>query len=59
MTDPQYETKRYDTAAFYLPEGWYTVKELEEILQETYRSREQFDGALKRSMQPILKEKNT
>ena len=57
MTDG-YTYKTYSTARFLLPEGFYSIEELEKLLVELKANKEQTDQALKGVMKP-LKEKNT
>lgn len=56
MTDG-YTYKTYGTARFLLPEGFYSIEELEQLLAELKATKEQTDQALKKVMKP-LKERN-
>jgi len=56
MTQYTYET--YGMARFYVPEGMYSIKEIEEMLADMKEAKRYQDQRLKASMQP-LKEKNT
>lgn len=57
MTDG-YTYKTYGTARFLLPEGFYSIEEIEKLLVELKATKEQTDQALKRAIKP-LKERNT
>ena len=48
------EYKTITTGKFWLEEGWYTVKHLQDILDTHKRMNEQ----LRKSMQPIKENKN-
>ena len=47
------EYKTFNTGKFWLKEGWYTVKQLEDLLTVNKRMNEQ----LRKSMQPIKEKK--
>jgi FPC/CPF motif-containing protein YcgG len=54
------EIKTYRMARFHLPEGEYTIKQIEEILETIKEMKRQHDQMLSKAMQPIdEKEKNT
>ena len=55
MTD-EYTYKTYGTARFYIPEGFYSIEEIEKLLVDMKATNEQTEQSLKRSMKP-LKEK--
>ena len=57
MTD-EYTYETYSTARFLLPEGFYSIEELEQLLAELKATKEQTDQALKRAIKP-LKEHST
>ena len=57
MTDG-YTYKTYGTARFLLPEGFYSIEEIEQLLAELKANKEQTDQALKRAIKP-LKEHST
>ena len=57
MTD-EYTYKTYGTARFHIPEGFYSIEEIEKLLVDMKATNEQTEQSLKRSMKP-LKEKNT
>jgi len=52
-----YEYKTYGTARFYVPEGMYSIEELEEMLANIKGATRRLDEHLEKSMRP-LKEKN-
>ena len=56
MTEYTYET--YGMARFYVPEGMYSIAELEQMLADFKEAKRRQDEHLKASIQP-LKEKNT
>ena len=56
MTDYTYTT--YNTAKFHIPEGMYSIEEIEELLADMKAAIRRQDKQLKASLQP-LKEKNT
>jgi len=47
------EYKTFKTGKFWLEQGWYTVKQLEDLLTVNKRMNEQ----LRKSMQPIKEKK--
>ncbi len=51
------EYKTYKTARFHIPEGMYTIEEVEEILAAMKEMKQQHDQMLSKAMQPL--EKNT
>jgi hypothetical protein len=54
------EIKTYRMARFHLPEGEYTIEQIEEILATVKEMKRQHDQMLSKAMQPIdEKEKNT
>ena len=57
MTDG-YTYETYGTARFLLPEGFYSIEEIEQLLAELKANKEQTDQALKRAIKP-LKEHST
>jgi len=56
MTDYTYTT--YNTAQFHIPEGMYSIEEIEELLAYMKAAIRRQDKHLKASLQP-LKERNT
>lgn len=56
MSEYTYQT--YSTARFHIPEGMYSIAELEQMLVNFKEAKRQQDKHLKASIQP-LKEKNT
>jgi hypothetical protein len=57
VTD-KYTYKTYDMARFHIPDGMYSIAEIEKMLVQMKAAKKRQDENLKRSMQP-LKEKNT
>ena len=57
MTD-KYTYKTYGMARFHIPDGMYSIAEIEKMLVQMKAAKKRQDENLKRSMQP-LKEKNT
>ena len=57
MTD-EYTYKTYGTAKFYIPEGMYSIEELELLLVDMKATKEQTEKSLKKVLKP-LKEENT
>jgi len=57
MTD-EYTYETYSTARFLLPEGFYSIEELEQLLAELKATKEKTERALKRAIKP-LKKRNT
>jgi hypothetical protein len=53
----EYTYKTYDMARFHVPEGMYSIKEIEEILANMREAKKHQDEILKASMRS-LKEKN-
>jgi hypothetical protein len=53
----EYAYKTYGMARFYVPEGMYSIKEIEEMLADMKEAKRHQDERLKAAMQP-LKEKN-
>jgi hypothetical protein len=53
--DDQYEYKTYDLAQFHIPEGMYSIKEVEDILVAMKEMKRQHDQMLRRSIQPVTK----
>jgi hypothetical protein len=51
------EYKTYKTARFHIPDGMYSIEELEEILVAMKEMKRQHDEYLKSSMRPSM-EKN-
>ena len=51
--DDQYEYKTYDLAQFHIPEGMYSIKEVEDILVAMKEMKRQHDQMLRRSIQPV------
>ena len=56
MTD-EYTYKTYGTAKFYIPEGMYSIQELELLLVYMKATKKQTEKSLKKVIKP-LKEKN-
>jgi|LakMenE01Jun11ns_1017448.scaffolds.fasta_scaffold6742282_2 hypothetical protein len=46
------EYKTYNTARFHIPDGMYTIKQVEEILVTMKEMKRQHDEYLKSSMRP-------
>ena len=57
MTD-EYTYETYDMARFHIPDGLYSIEEIEKMLIHMKAVRKRQEEHLKRSIQP-LKEKNT
>jgi hypothetical protein len=57
MTD-EYTYKTYGTAKFYIPEGMYSIQELELLLVHMKATKKQTEKSLKKVLKP-LKERNT
>ena len=57
MTD-EYTYKTYGTARFHIPEGFYSIEEIEKLLVDMKATNEQTEQSLKRVIKP-LKAKNT
>ena len=57
MTD-EYTYKTYDMARFHIPDGLYSIEEIEKMLIHMKVARKRQEEYLKRSIQP-LKDKNT
>ena len=53
----EYTYKTYGMARFHVPEGMYSIEEIEEMLVDMKATKERTDQALKRAIKP-LKEKN-
>jgi FPC/CPF motif-containing protein YcgG len=53
----EYTHKTYGMARFHVPEGMYSIEEIEEMLANMIEAKKQQDEHLKTSMQPP-KEKN-
>ncbi len=47
------EYKTYNTARFHIPDGMYTIKQVEEILETMKEMKRQHDEYLKSSMRPL------
>jgi hypothetical protein len=56
MTDG-YTYETYSTARFFLPEGFYSIEEIEKLLVDMKATKERTGQALKRAIKP-LKENN-
>ena len=54
----EYIYKTYDMARFYVPEGMYSIAELEAMLADMKEAKKHQDEQLKASMR-LFKEKNT
>jgi hypothetical protein len=54
----EYTYKTYSTARFHVPEGMYSIKEIEDMLANMKEAKKRQDEHLRASIQP-LKEKNT
>jgi hypothetical protein len=50
MTENEYEYKTYDMARFYIPEGMYSISEIEEMLANIKKEKKRQDEILKASM---------
>lgn len=46
----KYEHKTFDTAAFYVPEGMYSIAELETMLEQFKQAKEIQDRQLKKAV---------
>ena len=57
MTD-EYTYETYDMARFHIPDGLYSIEEIEKMLIHMRAARKRQEEYLKQSIQP-LKEKNT
>jgi FPC/CPF motif-containing protein YcgG len=56
----EYTYKTYDMARFHVPEGMYSIEELEEMLAHMKWAKRHQDEQLKAAMRPLKdKEKNT
>jgi hypothetical protein len=54
------EIKTYRMSRFHLPEGTYTIAQIEEILETIKEMKRQHDQMLSKAIQPMdEKEKNT
>ena len=53
-----YVYKKYDMARFHIPEGLYSIENVEEMLVDMKKTKQKTEAYLSRSMEPI-KEKNT
>ena len=53
----KHEYKAYDTARFHIPEGFYSVEDVEEILANLRRAKQITETHLARSMETIEKRK--
>ena len=51
--EDSYEYKTFPTARFHIPEGFYTVKELEQLVKDCKKSQEKATKALVRSLLPL------
>ena len=56
MTD-EYTYKTYGTAKFYIPEGMYSIEELELLLVDMKAAKEQTEKHLQKRVLKPLKEK--
>ena len=56
--DADYEYKIYDMAKFYIPEGSYSIKEVEEMLIHMKKTKQKTAAYLAKTLEPI-EEKNT
>jgi len=56
MTD-EYTYETYDMARFHIPDGLYSIEEIEKMLIHMKAARKRQEEHLKRSIQP-LKDKN-
>ena len=54
----EYTYKTYGMARFHVPEGMYSIEDLEEMLANMKEAKKHQDEHLKAAMRP-LKEKNT
>ena len=52
MTD-EYTYKTYGTAKFYIPEGMYSIQELELLLVDMKAAKEQTEKHLKKVLKPL------
>lgn len=53
--DDRYEYKTYNTARFHIPEGTYSIEEVEEILATMKEMKRQHDRMLREAVQPVDK----
>ena len=51
MTD-EYTYKTYGTAQFYIPEGLYSIEEIEKLLADMKAAKEQTEKSLKNVLKP-------
>lgn len=52
MKEKTYEYKVYPAACFYIPEGWYTLRDVEEMAQACKEMHAKAAEALRQSAQP-------
>ena len=48
-----YEYKTFPTAMFHIPEGMYSIKDLEQLVKDCKKSQEKATKALVRSLLPL------
>lgn len=53
MKDEEYEYKTYDMARFHIPDGLYSIEEIEKMLVHMKKIKEKTEAYLARSMEPI------
>ena len=56
--DDGYEYKIYDMARFYVPEGLYSIEDIEKMLVHMRKTKQKTEAYLAKTLEPI-KEKNT
>jgi len=55
--DADYEYKIYDIARFHIPEGSYSIEEVEKMLIHMKKTKQKTEAYLAKTLEPI-KEKN-
>ena len=56
--EDEYEYKTYDMARFHIPEGLYSIEDVEKMLVHMRKTKQKTEEYLVKTMEPI-KEKNT
>lgn len=56
--DDGYEYKIYDMARFHIPEGLYSIEDVEKMLIHMRKTKQKTEAYLAKTLEPI-KEKNT
>lgn len=51
--DEEYEYKTYDMARFHIPNGLYSIEEIEKMLVHMKKIKEKTEAYLAKSMEPI------